>query len=132
MAVLDMVESIRSAWERVDACLGILIDFKKAFDTVDHFVLLSKMEHMGIRGAPLELIRSHLNNRRQYVVFNGANQTKSMSLWVSHKAVYWGLYFFFFILTTSQGPLPSLSAFCLQMIPIFLHPVKIEESCMLK
>ena len=72
MAILDMVENIRQAWENNEHCLGVFIDFRKAFDTVDHSILISKLEHLGIRGLPLELIRSYLSNRRQYVVFGEA------------------------------------------------------------
>ena len=80
MAVLDMVENIRQAWEKRESCLGIFVDFKKAFDTVDHCILLAKMEHVGIRGAALELIRSYLSGRKQYVVFNGAESTQGSIL----------------------------------------------------
>ena len=72
MAILDMVERIREAWEKGEHCLGLFIDFRKAFDTVDHSILLSKLEHMGIRGVPLELLKSYLSNRNQYVVFGGS------------------------------------------------------------
>ena len=72
MAILDMVENVRKAWEEGEHCLGVFIDFKKAFDTVDHSILLAKMEHLGIRGIPLELIRSYLSDRMQYVVFGSS------------------------------------------------------------
>ena len=39
----------------------------KAFDTIDHFTLLSKMEYYGIRGQALEIFKSYLKNRRQFV-----------------------------------------------------------------
>ena len=71
MAILDMVERIRQAWEDDEHCLGVFIDFSKAFDTVDHSILVSKLESLGIRGLPLELLRSYLSNRKQYVVFRG-------------------------------------------------------------
>ena len=71
-----MVENIRKAWEKGDSCLGIFVDFKKAFDTVDHGILLAKMKHLGIRGAPLELMKSYLTNRTQYVVFNGTESAQ--------------------------------------------------------
>ena len=51
--------------------VGIFIDFKKAFDTVEHNILLSKLDHYGIRGHANMFFRSYLTNRRQYTVVNG-------------------------------------------------------------
>ena len=45
--------------------LVVLIDFKKAFDTVDHQILLSKLELYGIKGQALTLLQSYLTNRNQ-------------------------------------------------------------------
>ena len=52
---------------------GIFIDLTKAFDTVDHSILLSKMFSYGIRGNVLKLFKSYLSNRQQYVRVNNAN-----------------------------------------------------------
>ena len=71
MAVLDMVERVRGAWEKGDVSLGVFIDLKKAFDTVDHQLLLGKLEHYGVRGQTLELLRSYLEGRAQYVQYGG-------------------------------------------------------------
>ena len=98
MAILDMVENIRAAWEKGESCLGIFIDFRKAFDTVDHGILLAKLEHIGIRGAPLELFRSYLNSRRQYVVFNGAESVQDdVSLGVPQGSILGPLLFLLYI-----------------------------------
>jgi hypothetical protein len=77
MAVQDM-ERVRGAWNSKKAALGVFIDLKKAFDTVDHGILLAKLEHYGVRGNMLRLLGSYLEGRFQYVVYNGGE----LSRWV--------------------------------------------------
>jgi len=48
----------------------VVLDFKKAFDTVDHDILLSKLYKYGIRGIAYSWISDYLHNRQQYVSFN--------------------------------------------------------------
>ena len=71
MAVLEMVERVRGAWGKGNVALGVFIDLKKAFDTVDHRLLLAKLEHYGVRGETLGLLGSYLGGRAQYVVYGG-------------------------------------------------------------
>ena len=59
----------------------IFIDLQKAFDTVDHEILLKKLYHYGIRGNALSLFRSYLTNRQQFVSIAG---TKSTSKLIRH------------------------------------------------
>ena len=71
MAVLDIVDKVRAAWGRGNVALGVFIDLKKAFDTVDHAILLAKLEHYGVRGEVLGLLASYLGDRSQYVTYGG-------------------------------------------------------------
>ena len=50
--------------------IGIFIDLSKAFDTIDHNKLVSKLEHYGIRGTCLALFKSYLTGRQEYTNFN--------------------------------------------------------------
>ena len=71
MAIFHMVEKVRAAWTEKKVSLGVFIDLKKAFDTVDHEILAKKLEHYGVRGQTLTLIRSYLADRMQYVSYGG-------------------------------------------------------------
>merc|ERR1711942_456857 len=68
---MAMVERVRGAWGRGNTALGVFIDLKKAFDTVDHRLLLAKLSHYGVRGGALGLLESYLGGRSQYVVYGG-------------------------------------------------------------
>ena len=57
----------------------ILFDFKKAFDTVYHPLLLHKLEHCGIRGIAYKLIKSFLSNRYQYVAHQNFRSELSLN-----------------------------------------------------
>ena len=51
--------------------LATFIDMAKAFDTVNHKILLSKLEALGISGMLLKLLRNYLTNRKQATLANG-------------------------------------------------------------
>ena len=55
MAIMDMYEQISRAIDDNEYAVGIFIDLSKAFDTLDHSILIAKLEHYGVRGVPLRL-----------------------------------------------------------------------------
>lgn len=66
-AIIDLISNIHDNLDLKKAAGGLFIDLKKAFDTVDHNILLIKMERIGIRGLALEWFKSYLSNRFQSV-----------------------------------------------------------------
>ena len=53
-----------------------LLDFSKAFNTVNHSILLNKLQKYGIRGTPLQWFTNYLTNRQQYVAIQNAQSTQ--------------------------------------------------------
>ena len=62
-AILDNYASILKALEKKEQVCCIFLDFGKAFDTVNHNILLTKLEYYGVRGIVYELIKSYLSER---------------------------------------------------------------------
>ena len=66
-AATMLVEKITQAFECKKKALGVFLDLSKAFDTINHKILLSKLYHCGIRGIAHEWFKSYLVDRLQYV-----------------------------------------------------------------
>ena len=78
-AIITLVNKITSSLDTGDLVIGTFIDLKKAFDTVDHTILLDKMHAYGIRGNILRWFRSYLTKRSQFVSYDG-RQSKIQSI----------------------------------------------------
>ena len=66
----------------------IFIDLRKAFNTVNHDILLLKLEHYDIRGSMLNWFKAYLTNRNQYVYINGeSSKIKELSCGVPQGSV---------------------------------------------
>ena len=69
LAAIEITDRIISAMDTNKIPLNIYLDLSKAFDTLDHAVLLDQLFRYVIRGNPLKLISSYLENRQQCVEF---------------------------------------------------------------
>ena len=74
-ALLSMTQQIRDIIDKGDVAIGVFVDFQKAFDTVNHSILLRKLDHYGIRGQANAWLSSYLNGRTQYVSIQGHNSS---------------------------------------------------------
>ena len=68
-ALVNLTENIYSALNNRSHHYAIMVDLRKAFDVVNHEILLKKLEFYGFRGVPLEWFRSYLSNRQSFVQF---------------------------------------------------------------
>ena len=97
-ALLSLTEEIRNALDKNNYCCAVFIDLQKAFDTVDHTILLQKLNHYGIRGICNSWFKSYLSNRKHFVSINGFNSsTENINIGVPQGSVLGPLLFLIYI-----------------------------------
>jgi len=74
-AITDFVNKACNAIENNEIGLGVFLDLSKAFDTIDHNILLHKLNFYGIRGRALDWFRSYLSNRQLITRVNEHNSS---------------------------------------------------------
>ena len=77
----ELTEKIQEACDNGKLACGVFIDLKKAFDTVNHTILLKKLEHYGVRGLCNNWFSTYLKERSQYVSVKG---NKSQNQTITH------------------------------------------------
>ena len=83
-----IVDKTQRAIEREEFSCGIFLDLSKTFDTVDHTILLKKLEYYGVRGIAKDWFCSYLSNRKQFVsVGNYKSEMSSIACGVPQSSV---------------------------------------------
>ena len=72
-ALITITEKPRKVIDDGKFACGVFMDFLKAFDTVNHQILISKLGHYGVRGVPLNLFKGYIENRKQFLSVSNIN-----------------------------------------------------------
>ena len=90
-----LIDKIVKALENGEFVAGIYLDFSKAFDTVDHSILLMKLEYHSIHGISYDWFKSYLAGRKQDVTYNGTSSSTKVIKCGDPQGSILGLLFFY-------------------------------------
>ena len=98
LALAYTTDLITSEMDKGNSVIGLFLDLRKAFDTVHHDILLKKLNHYGVRGECLNLLKNYLSDRNQAVKFNNQlSSLKTLNFGVPQGSILGPLFFLIYI-----------------------------------
>jgi hypothetical protein len=75
-ALTHLVSKLATEIDQNKISIGVFLDLSKAFDTLNHSILFSKLENYGIRGVAVNWIKSYFHNRKQFIQYNNVTSSQ--------------------------------------------------------
>ena len=95
-AIIEFLDYVYSSFDNKQSTISVYLDVSKAFDTVNHYILMSKVMHNGVKGVMQSWFKSCLSSRKQYVSANNSSSHMSnFSLGVLQGSVFGQVHFSF-------------------------------------
>ena len=67
---MQLIDNINNSFEKNHFTLGVFVDLSKAFDTVDHYISITKLKQYGIQGNNVRWFETYFSNRKQYIAYS--------------------------------------------------------------
>ena len=98
--IAQLADQIHGSFENNNYTLGVLVDLSKVFDTIDHAILLKKLENYEIKDTNLAWFRSYLTNRKQYIQMTNDSKSdlRNTTCGVPQVSILWSLLFLVYII----------------------------------